>query len=167
MGISSAHFSDQELACKGTTCGLQGHGCHDNFCTERLVDGLEQFRAKAVEIYAAKYGAAHFTGVLVHDAYRCLKHNAQTTGAVSDSQHTNGRAADISVVGLTAAELEECALDVPMFAAGGIGRDDVREMIHVDCRPSVARWCYYKQADGSIKWGPYEAAAKDSATLSV
>lgn len=157
MGASSAHFTEDELRCKGTTCGVSGHGCHDNFCTVELVDGLEQFRTQAVAIYAAKYGAVAFPGVLVHDAYRCLKHNAGTTGAVADSQHSNGHAADLSVSGLSSAELEQCALAVPMFAGGGIGRDDIRDMIHVDCRPSVARWCYYRQEDGSVRWGAYQS----------
>jgi hypothetical protein len=176
MGVSSPHFSEQELACKGTNCNLDApplpvRGCGQNHCDQELVDGLEAFRAKALEIWCEKTapGAAAtfrargleppFPGVAVHDAYRCVKHNAGTTGAVSDSQHSNGTAADLSVIGLTSAELEQCALAVPMFAAGGIGRDDVRDMIHVDHRPTVARWCYYKQADGSVKWGPYEAPA--------
>lgn len=153
MGASSEHFSDAELACKGNDC------CgHQNHCTPPLVDGLELFRKFAEDLWRAKYGpAAEFPGVDVHAAYRCLKHNAKTTGAVSDSQHTTGRAADISVEGLTGAELEQCALRVINFAKGGIGRDDVRNMVHVDCRPTLARWCYYKQPDGSVKWGPYEA----------
>ncbi len=155
MGASSEHFSDSELACKGTNC------CgHQNECTQELVDGLEDFRNAAGHLWTSKYGLAvadKFPGVQVDAAYRCVKHNAGTTGAVSDSQHTTGRAADLKVAGLNGAELEQCALAVPAFAQGGIGRDDVRDMIHVDHRPTMARWCYYKQADGSVKWGPYEA----------
>lgn len=164
MGISSAHFSDAELACKGNHC------CgHQNHCTQTLVDGIELFRAKAFALWMAKNvppspdqrarAMVTFPGVAVTAAYRCVKHNAEVTGAVSDSQHTNGRAADLTVKGLTAAELEQCALAVPAFYAGGIGRDDVRDMIHVDHRPTMARWCYYKQPDGTVKWGPYEAPA--------
>lgn len=176
MGAASEHFSDRELACKGTDCNLNPpldpvRGCGENHCTETLVDGLELFRAKAFDLWTAKnvpadYPAGQraramvtFPGVVVHDAYRCVRHNAGTTGAVSDSQHPNGRAADVSVEGLTAAELEECALAVPAFREGGIGRDDVRNMIHVDHRPTMARWCYYKQSDGSVKWGPYAPPA--------
>jgi hypothetical protein len=158
--ITSPHFSHDELACHGSNC------CgHQNHCTPILVDGLEDLRAIALEAWAKKYGpTAKFPGVDVHDAYRCLKHNAQTTGAASDSQHTNGRAADISVQGLTAAELEAIAIQVPAFEQGGIGRDDIRGMLHVDHRVGRARWCYYRnQETGSIKWGPYKAAATVSA----
>ena len=173
MGISSAHFSDQELRCKGKDCNLipplePVRGCGENHCTQTLVDGAELFRAQALALWYAKYGPiVDFPGVTVHDAYRCVKHNAATSGAVSDSQHSNGRAADLSVEGLTAAELEQCALAVPVFAEGGIGRDDIRNMIHVDHRPGVARWCYYKQPDGSVKWGPYTAPDKAAPTTAL
>lgn len=165
MGATSEHFSDRELACKGADC------CgHQNECTPELVDGLELFRNAAGALWMIKHGPAmnyNFPGVQVDAAYRCLKHNAQVTGAVSDSQHTTGRAADLKVQGLTGAELEQCALAVPQFKAGGIGRDDLRDMIHVDCRPGMARWCYYKQPNGSVKWGPYEAPGKDATTSSL
>jgi hypothetical protein len=153
MEITSPHFSHDELCCHGENC------CgHQNHCTQTLVDGLDAFRAIALERWQAAYGPSFpFPGVTVHDAYRCLKHNAQVTGAVSDSQHTNGRAADISVHGLTAAELEAIAVQVPAFEQGGIGRDDIRDMIHVDHRPKLARWCYYRDpATLAVKWGPYE-----------
>lgn len=162
MDITSPHFSQAELRCRGTNCNLNPpllpvRGCGENRCTQTLVDGLEAFRVKALELYASKpgYHPVDFPGVRIIDAYRCLKHNAGTTGAVSDSQHPNGRAADISVSGLSSAELEECALAVPVFNEGGIGRDDIRGMIHVDCRPTKARWCYYRNAQGVIKWGAY------------
>jgi hypothetical protein len=136
MEITSPHFSHDELCCHGAAC------CgHENLCTQTLVDGLEAFRAIALEVWTRKYGpiGRRFHGVDVHDAYRCLKRNAVTSGAVSDSQHTTGRAADISVKGLTAAELEAIAVQIPAFAQGGIGRDDVRDMLHVDHRAGRSR----------------------------
>lgn len=160
MGASSQHFTDAELACKGTTCGPDGRGCHQNNCTVVLVASLETFRERAAKLWTAKHArpATVFPGVRIHDAYRCLKHNAQTTGAAADSQHPNGRAADFSVDGLTAVELEAIANTIPAFR--GIGRDDLRNMIHGDTRPQptnapIARWCYYRDETGKIRWGAY------------
>lgn len=168
MGATSEHFTDAELRCPGTNCGLDKKGCHRNECTQILVDGLELLRAKALDLWREKYvpvdhpagqrakAMVTFPGVRIHDAYRCVWHNSTTTGAAQDSQHPNGRAADISVQGLTAAELEAIADQIPSFK--GIGRDDIRNMLHVDVRPAsfVARWCYYRnEQTGGIKWGPY------------
>lgn len=159
MGATSEHFTDAELRCPGTNCGPDKKGCHQNNCTPILVNGLELLRAKAGQLWMEKHGAAKaydFPGVRIHDAYRCVFHNAGTTGAAQDSQHPNGRAADLSVEGLTAAELEAIADQIPSFK--GIGRDDIRNMLHVDVRPAsfVARWCYYRnEQTGGIKWGPY------------
>jgi hypothetical protein len=159
MGITGAHFSEAELACKGTTCGPSGTGCHVNGCSQGLVDALEAFRAKVATAWAAKFQKqeSEFPGVRVSDAFRCLKHNAGTTGAAADSQHPNGRAADIAADGMTAAELEAIALTIPEIR--GIGRDDKRNFIHVDVRPTLtlARWCYYTDERGKTRWGAYYA----------
>ncbi len=132
-----------------------------NECIPELLVALEQFRSLAEARWSAtRWGADQkpFPGVLIHDAYRCLIHNAQVTGAASDSQHTNGRAADLSIEGMTAAELEAIALEIPAFR--GIGRDDDGQYIHVDIRPTLrlARWCYYRDAAGRTSWGKWYAA---------
>lgn len=164
MGATSPHFTEAELRCKGTDCNqvaplLPQRGCGQNLCTQSLVDGLEKFRAKCCTLWLRKNPgrfASAFPGVDVIDASRCLKHNMGTTGAAADSQHPNGRAADLRVSGLTAADLESVAETIPVFK--GIGRDDIRDMIHLDVRPSVrvARWCYHRiAATGKIVWGDY------------
>jgi len=133
MGATGAHFSEAELACPH--CGRNG-------CTERLVEALEAFRSAVQK------------PVFVDSAYRCAAHNAAVGGARA-SQHLAGRAADIRVPGMTAAQLEAVARRIP--AIRGIGRADHQGYLHVDVRPAVTlvRWCY--SADG--QWCGYYPAA--------
>jgi hypothetical protein len=158
MGATSPHFSDAELRCHGTDCGPGGKvGCLRNRCTAILVNALEAFRVKAAAKWNAKYGPMNpFPGVDVHDAYRCPIHNGETSGAAANSQHPAGRAADISVDGLTADELEAIANTIPTIK--GIGRDPIRNFIHVDVRPQtkISRWCYYR-VKGKMVWGAWYA----------
>jgi hypothetical protein len=152
MGATGLHFSDSELQCHGTNCGPSGTGCRVNACTQELVDVLDWIRQIAGK------------PVHVHDAYRCVKHNAQTTGAAADSQHSNGRAADISIKGFSAAQLEAIAAAIP--GVRGLGRDDARGFIHVDVRPTVTRalWCYHTDTiTGKTSWIPYYSPPKPSA----
>ncbi len=160
MGTTSAHFSERELQCHGTNCGPLGTGCKQNKCTVMLVSSLETFRDRALMKWLWKNPgktSIDFPGVRVIDAYRCVQHNAATSGAAAGSMHPDGKAADLSVDGLTAAELEDIAGTVPAFK--GIGRDDIRNMIHVDVRygQTVARWCYYRNEKGVIAWGAWHA----------
>lgn len=125
-GASSEHFSDRELAC---------HHCGVNACTAGLVAALEALRA-----------AAGGQPVTVHDAYRCPQWNEATPHAATHSQHMDGTAADISIVGMNAAALEAIARTVPTIT--GIGRNDFQGWVHIDVRPAgPAEWCYAK--DGS------------------
>lgn len=117
MGDLSAHFSRQELACR--CCGrLQ--------LNQRLLDGLEVLRELAG------------VPVVINAGYRCPRHN-QIVGGVPGSEHTHGLAADIRLPGLSLQQMYEFALQVPQFAAGGIGAYD-DDFLHVDVRDHHARW---------------------------
>lgn len=135
MGATGPHFSDAELAC---------HHCGANECTQALVDALEAFRA--------------LTGkpVIVSSGYRCRKHNAEA-GGVGKSQHVEGLAADIRVEGLTAVELEAAARKI--HAIRGIGRNDHRQYVHIDVRPTLtlARWCYSPDGTWCGYYAPFSA----------
>lgn len=95
----SPHFSKVEMACR---C------CGNLKIEDRLLSALETLRNLA--------GAP----VIVHDAYRCPKHNEEI-GGVPDSEHEQGLAADVRISGLSLQQMYELALQVPQFANGGIG----------------------------------------------
>ena len=136
MGATGPHFSESELACPH--CGVNG-------CQQGLVDALESFRETAGK------------PVAVDSAYRCEQHNAQVGGA-GKSEHVEGLAADIRVEGMTAAQLEALARQNPQIR--GIGRDDHRNYIHIDVRPTptLARWCYAEDGKWCSYYPPGEAA---------
>ena len=117
MGDLSEHFSKAEFAC---------HCCGDLKVDPKLVEALEKLRQKA--------GAP----ITVHDGYRCPAHN-QGVGGVSDSEHTRGQAADISIGELALQTMYELALQVSELQNGGIGAYD-GGFLHVDVRQYAARW---------------------------
>ena len=130
MGATSEHFTESELACK---CG-----CGVNACTQALVDALEALRASVGK------------PITVLSGYRCPTYNAAIGGS-RYSQHKLGNAADIRVAGMTSAELEAAAQQIPAFHHGGIGRNDHAGFLHVDVRTHLARWTY----DAEGKEAPY------------
>ena len=117
MGDLSQHFSRAEFAC---------HCCGELKVEPKLVEAMEELRARA--------GAP----IVVHDGYRCPAHN-RNVGGVSDSEHTKGLAADISIAGLTVQQMYELALEIADFKDGGIGVYDAG-FVHVDVRDYAARW---------------------------
>jgi hypothetical protein len=75
--------------------------------------------------------------VLVHAGYRCSRHNREV-GGVPHSEPLEGLAADVSMPGLSLQRMYELALEVPQFAAGGIGVYD-GNFLHLDVRDRQAR----------------------------
>ena len=76
--------------------------------------------------------------------YRCPEHNA-AIGGEPGSQHTLGKAADVTLYSaagapLTVMQMYLCAMKVPVFAAGGVGVYPEQRFIHVDVRGTMARW---------------------------
>ena len=96
MGDLSAHFSKSEFAC---------HCCGQMKIDNALIVALEHLRALAG------------SPIVVHDGYRCPEHN-QEVGGVSNSEHTRGMAADISISGLSLQQMYELALQIPTFFKG-------------------------------------------------
>jgi uncharacterized protein YcbK (DUF882 family) len=123
----SQHFKNEELAC---------HCCGRNESTQALVDLLEQIRVLVNQ------------PIRVESAYRCEAHNAKV-GGVPGSEHTHGIAADISVRGMTAADLYRIVRTIPEI--GGIGRADNQGYVHVDLRRIPAKWCYNSEGR-NIPW---------------
>ena len=117
MSKLSPHFSKAEMACR---C------CGNLKIEDRLLSALETLRNLAG------------VPVIVHDAYRCPKHNEEV-GGVADSEHTQGLAADVRISGLSLQQMYELALQVPEFGNGGIGAYD-GGFLHVDVRDHRSRW---------------------------
>lgn len=117
MGDLSAHFSRSELQC---------HDCGKCVIDPGLLEALEALRSLGPE------------PILIDDAYRCPEHNA-AVGGVNDSQHTEGKAADLRIEGLTVQQMYDRAKTVLAFLKGGIGVYD-GGFIHVDTRDGKARW---------------------------
>lgn len=120
------YFEEYEFAC---TCERHesdgyGHNVLDHIIDKRLVDLLDAIRERlGVPLY-------------INSGYRCPEHNAEV-GGVSNSQHVEGTAADITYDGIDvdylAAIAEECGAD-------GIGRYYDQDFVHVDVRGYAARW---------------------------
>ena len=75
--------------------------------------------------------------VHINSGYRSPEYNATLKNASPNSQHCNGKAADIWVEGVTPkqiADIAECYLG----SSGGIGI--YKTFTHVDVRTSCARW---------------------------
>ncbi len=100
-----------------------------------FVAALEKFRAGPI-VKGRAVRISHRGG------YRTAKTNALADGA-DQSQHMilPLRCADLVVEGLTGLDLFEAALQIPEFAAGGIGCYPRDGHVHVDMRRSGrARW---------------------------
>lgn len=119
MGDLSQNFSRAEFMCK---CG-----CHAVKVDTRLVTALQQLRD------------ALNKPITINSAYRCPRHNA-AVGGVANSEHPQGEAADIKVVGMTVRQLYAAAEKIPAFMNGGIGVYPEGDFIHVDVRRGKARW---------------------------
>lgn len=132
MGDITANFSRSEFACKGIHC------CeHSSPINEGLVTLLQLVRNTVG-------GPLH-----VNSGYRCNKHNRQTTGASSTSQHCLGKAADIQCPkGWKYRDFYNLCSEV--FEAGGVGAY-TENFVHVDVRGNRARWAYYKGKPSTLE----------------
>ena len=119
MGDLSEHFSKKEFACK----------CCGKFipCPE-LVEKLEKFR----ELCGNK-------PLTINSSCRCAKHN-KTVGGSPKSQHMLGKAADVrKVLGISIDKMAKLAEQ-----AGFTGIGKYNSFVHVDVRPTPAKWDYRK-----------------------
>ena len=73
--------------------------------------------------------------VVITSGYRTPEHNARIPGAATESMHLEGKAADITVAGMTPAQVAEAAEKVGF---NGIGVYST--FTHVDVRDTKTRW---------------------------
>lgn len=114
----SPNFNSRETKCH---CG-----CGEWKVSPTLVQSLELLRKKAGNL-----------PIYINSARRCAVHNANVGGA-ADSQHLNGKAADITHSKLSLLELLKIVETVATFKNGGIGVYET--FLHVDVRQGEARW---------------------------
>ena len=114
----SSNFRVQEFAC--------GDGTDTVFVAPRLVMVLQSIRSH--------FGKA----VSIHSGYRTPPYNAKV-GGVEDSQHTYGTAADISINGVSVADVAAYARSI-MPDWGGVGIYKSQGFVHVDVREARADW---------------------------
>jgi zinc D-Ala-D-Ala carboxypeptidase len=93
----------------------------------RLLQGLEKFRALLDK------------PVIITSGWRSTGSNREIGGSPT-SQHVSGKAADITVRGVSVIDMYRTALLVPEFREGGIGVYPEENFIHVDVRGWRARW---------------------------
>ena len=112
----SAHFKVREFACHD--------GSDTVFVSDKLVEALEKIRG-------------HFgKPVSINSGYRTEFHN-KTCGGAPYSQHKYGLAADITIQGVTPAQIAAYA-ETLLPGTGGIGI--YKSFTHIDVRKVKSRW---------------------------
>lgn len=114
----STNFTVKEFSC--------GDGTDTVFVAPRLVMVLQSIRSH--------FGKA----VTIHSGYRTPPYNTKV-GGVSNSQHTYGTAADISIKGVPVADVAAYARSI-MPDWGGVGIYSKKGFVHVDVRETRADW---------------------------
>ena len=80
--------------------------------------------------------------IVIVSAFRSLEYNRRI-GSKDTSQHVQGRAADIRVLGVDVQELAKICeelMDTGRWIQGGIGVYPKDNFVHVDTRGSRSRW---------------------------
>jgi len=112
----STNFTVKEFACKDGNVAV--------LVDDKLVDGLQKIRD-------------HFgKPIHINSAYRTPAHN-KAVGGSPNSQHLQGKAADIVIAGVSPLAVAQYAEHIGM---GGIGLYD--GFTHVDSRDNKSKWDY-------------------------
>jgi len=112
----SANFTVKEFACKDGNITV--------LIDTNLVEGLQKIRT-------------HFGNPInINSAYRTITHN-KAVGGSPNSQHLQGKAADIVIAGVSPLAVAQYAESIGM---GGIGLYD--GFTHVDSRDNKSKWDY-------------------------
>ena len=112
----SANFTVKEFACKDGNVAV--------LVDDNLVNGLQKIRD-------------HFgKPIHINSAYRTAAHN-KAVGGSPNSQHLQGKAADIVIAGVSPLAVAQYAEHIGM---GGIGLYD--GFTHVDSRDNKSKWDY-------------------------
>lgn len=132
------HFRLSEFRCR---CGCGG---------EKRATIRENLQALASELEKVR---AHFgRPVSVHSGYRCPLYNAKI-GGVSNSQHRNGRAADISIAGVTPRQIGDWAnANLPGIGGIGVYEPPGDVFCHLDTRSRVSGRVIDNTVRDAVRW---------------
>lgn len=140
----SNNFKVSEFACHGSGC------CSTVKIDTALVAYLQKIRDH--------FGAP----VTIDSGYRCKAYNSLISNAASKSKHMDGMAADISVKGVSPAEVAKYAESIGIKGIGLYEEKD-GNFVHIDTRTSKAFWYGHAQAYRSTFGG----AAKPKGNAAV
>lgn len=119
----SENFQAFEFDCGCTVC-------KETLIDEKLVQYLQQIR----EHFGKPIGGSRLT------AYRCPDHNTQVPNAAKNSRHTLGMAADISIAGVSPAEIAKYAESIGILGIGLYDTDKDGYFVHIDTRTVKSFW---------------------------
>lgn len=137
----SENFTVAEFACKGCGC------CSTVKIDSDLVAYLQKIRD-------------HFgKPVIINSGYRCPTHNKRI-GGVTNSNHMKGMAADITMRGVSHAEIAKYAETLGMKGIGLYETDKDGHFVHVDTRTKKSFWygqsCAYRSTFGGAPKVDYD-----------
>ena len=109
--------------------------CKETPIDDKLVQYLQQIR----DHFGKPIGGGRLT------AYRCPAHNAQVPNAAKYSKHTMGMAADISIAGVSPAEIAKFAESIGVLGIGLYDTDKDGHFVHIDTRTTKSFWFGHAQ----------------------
>lgn len=114
--------------------------CSCSRCTETKVDEkLPQILQQIRDHFGKPIGGKRLT------AYRCPEHNAEVANAATNSRHTKGMAADISIEGVEPDEIAKFAESIGVLGIGLYDTDTDGHFVHIDTRTTKSYWYGHKQ----------------------
>jgi hypothetical protein len=136
-GAQAAPAEGLEAGQLSANFGLGEFASHDGAPTPQEVQANLRELAAQLEVLKAELGGATVT---IMSGYRSPAHNREVGGA-TNSEHMQGRAADIKVAGFTprqVADTIERLIREGRMKQGGLGR--YASFTHYDTRGTAARW---------------------------
>lgn len=138
----STNFKSTEFDCNGKGC------CNKTLIDEQLVEYLQAIRD-------------HFgKPVKISSSYRCEIHNPKV-GGVKSSLHLKGMAADITIEGISPAEVAKYAESIGVKGIGLYDTSKDGHFVHIDTRTKKGFWFGHAQEHRSTFGGTPEVKTNE------
>ena len=138
----STNFKSTEFDCNGKSC------CSKTLIDEKLVEYLQAIRD-------------HFgKPVKISSSYRCEIHNPEV-GGVKSSLHLKGMAADITIEGVSPAEVAKYAESIGIKGIGLYDTSKDGHFVHIDTRDKKGFWFGHAQEKRSTFGGTPEVKTNE------